>query len=167
MRWRVTLLITDRLTRCFAESEHRYKELLAAVTSYRYTVYLDNGLPVLTEHTPGCLATTGYAAEEYAADPYLWINMVHPEDRPAVRAYVSQVQRHESASPLEHRILHKNGSIRWMRNTIVPHLNNTGALIRYDGLVEDITDRKCAEQRFRQLLEAAPDAMVIVDKLER
>ncbi|MHC4177784.1 MAG: PAS domain S-box protein, partial [Planctomycetota bacterium] len=145
-------------------SERRYRELLAAVTSYRYSVNLEDGLPVSTEHTPGCLATTGYSPEEYASDPYLWINMVHPEDRQAVRAQVSEVLRHERVFPLEHRILHKDGRTRWVRSTIVPHSDDTGVLRRYDGLVEDITDRKHTEQRFRQLLESAPDAMVIVDR---
>jgi PAS domain S-box-containing protein len=146
------------------KSERRYRDLLAAVTSYRYSVNLESGLPVSTEHTLGCLATTGYSPEEYASDPYLWIDMVHPEDRDAVRAMISRILRNENASPLEHRILHKDGRIRWVRSTVVPHPDDTGVLRRYDGLVEDITDRKQTEQRFRQLLESAPDAMVIVDQ---
>jgi len=144
------------------DSERRYRELLAAVTSYRYSVNLKDGVPVSTEHTPGCLATTGYSPEEYDSDPYLWINMVHPEDRQAVRDQISRVLRYGRVSPLEHRLLHKDGRIRWVRSTVVPHSEDTGALTRYDGLVEDITDRKHTEQRFRQLLESAPDAMVIV-----
>ena len=146
------------------DSERRYRELLAAVTSYRYSVNLKDGVPVSTEHTPGCLATTGYSPGEYVSDPFLWINMVHPEDRQAVRNQISKVLQHEDVSPLEHRILHKDGRIRWVRSTVVPHSDDTGALTRYDGLVEDITDRKRTEQRFRQLLESAPDAMVIVDQ---
>ena len=90
--------------------------------------------------------------------------MVHPEDRQAVRARISEVLEHQSVPPLEHRILHKDGRIRWVRSTVVPHYDGTGLLIRYDGLVEDITDRKRTEQRFKQLLESAPDAMVIVDR---
>jgi sigma-B regulation protein RsbU (phosphoserine phosphatase) len=90
--------------------------------------------------------------------------MVHPEDRGAVQAQVSDVLRHGHVSPLEHRILRKDGRIRWVRNTIVPHSDDTGALKRYDGLVEDITERKRTEHRFKQLLESAPDAMVIVDQ---
>jgi len=158
--------ITDakRSEHAFRRSEHRYQELLAAVTSCRYSVSLKNGLPVSTEHTLGCQATTGYSPEEYAADPYLWINMVHPEDRQTVRDQVAHVLRREHASPLEHRILHKDGRIRWVRNTVVPHSDNSGLLAKYDGLVEDITDRKRTEQRFKQLLESAPDAMVIVDE---
>ena len=33
----------------------------------------------------------------------------------------------------------------------------------YSAAVRDVSDRKAAEQRFRELLESAPDAMVIVD----
>jgi sigma-B regulation protein RsbU (phosphoserine phosphatase) len=144
-------------------SEHRYQELLAAVTSYHYSVNFEDGLPASTEHTPGCLATTGYSPEEYASDPNLWIDMVHAEDRQAVRGQISDVLRNECVPPLEHRILHKDGRIRWVRNTVVAHFDDGGVLTRYDGLIEDITDRKRTEQRFKRLLESAPDAMVVVD----
>ena len=51
-------------------SEHRYSELLSAVTAYRYTVDVQNGVPVSTTHSPGCTGTTGYTPEEYSAAPF-------------------------------------------------------------------------------------------------
>jgi signal transduction histidine kinase len=48
---------------------------------------------------------------------------------------------------LEHRIIHKNGSVRWIRNTTVPRKDAHGRLTAYDGLVYDITERKQAEER--------------------
>ena len=137
--------------------------MLAAVTSYRYSVQVRDGLPLATEHSQGCLATTGYAPHEYAADPDLWINMVHPEDRELVRGHVARVLRAERVPPLEHRIVRKDGVVRWIRDTIVSHEDERRHLLRYDGLVEDITDRKQAEERCKRLLESAPDAMVVVD----
>jgi sigma-B regulation protein RsbU (phosphoserine phosphatase) len=110
------------------------------------------------------LAATGYSPEEYAADPYLWMNMVHPEDQEIVRRLISATLRRERPSGAEHRIRRKDGKIRWVRSTIVPYYDDAGALVRYDGLVEDITERKRAEQRFGRLLESAPDAMVAVDQ---
>ena len=148
-------------------SERRYSELLSAVTSYRYTVHVRNGVPVSTTHSPGCTATTGYTPEEFEQDPFLWIEMVHPEDREGVRQHVARVMRNEAMPPVEHRILHKNGAIRWVRDTIVRHCDESGALVRYDGLVEDISERRQADERLRSVLESAPDAMVLVDQQGR
>jgi signal transduction histidine kinase len=60
---------------------------------------------------------------------------------------------------LEHRILHKSGSIRWIRNTPVPRKDEAGRLVGYDGLVSDITEHKRAEEELQatqlQLIHAA------------
>jgi PAS domain S-box-containing protein len=144
-------------------SEERYRELLTAVTSYRYSVTLERGVATSTEHTPGCLAATGYGPEEYAADPFLWINMVHPDDRDTVRQHVARVLAGEQVPPSEHRIVRKDGAVRWIRDTIISHFDDSGALVRYDGLVEDVTERKRVERRVGRVLESAPDAMILVD----
>ena len=145
-------------------SERRYSELLSAVTAYRYSVEIENGVPVSTDHSPGCTATTGYTPEDYSSHPSLWIDMVHPEDRERVRQHVARVMRNEAVPPIEHRILHKSGAIRWVRDTIVRHYDESGALVRYDGLIEDISERRRAEERLRSVLESAPDAMILVNK---
>ena len=153
-----------KLEATLQEYERRYAELLAAVNAYTYTVMLEDGVPVSTEHSPACKAITGYAPEEYAEDTSLWMNMIHPEDQNAVRDHLSEVLDRKISSPIEHRIFHKNGSIRWVRDTIVCHLDPEGNLVQYDGLVEDITECKRAERRLRQILESAPDAMILVDR---
>jgi CheY-like chemotaxis protein len=66
------------------ENEQRYRQLLAPVTDYLYSVRIEDGRPTATSHGPGCKRVTGYTPEEYASDPLLWIDMVHPEDRAGV-----------------------------------------------------------------------------------
>jgi sigma-B regulation protein RsbU (phosphoserine phosphatase) len=144
-------------------SERRCRQLLEAVTSYTYSLEIREGVPQSTVHSAGCLAATGYSPEDFAADPYLWINMVHPDDRELVRRHAARVLAESDGGPIEHRILHRNGSTRWVRHKVVSCRDGSGRLVRNDGVVEDITERKVAEERFRLLVESTPDAMVVVD----
>ena len=52
----------------------------------------------------------------------------------------------QNVSPIEHRLFRRDGSVVWVRNTMVPYHDEKGRLIRYDGLIEDITERKHAEE---------------------
>jgi PAS domain S-box-containing protein len=146
-----------RAERALLESEKRYRRLVESVTNYIYTVQVEAGRPVSTTHGPGCVSVTGYTAEEYHADPHLWYSMIHAEDRCMVEKQVRKILLGEDAPPLEHRIIHKDGSVRWIRNTIVPKFDDRGRLAAYDGLVVDITARKQAEEtikRYNSELEA-------------
>ncbi|MDH4161860.1 MAG: PAS domain S-box protein [Nitrospirota bacterium] len=138
------------LAAALEQSEARYARLLASVTDYTYTLRIEQGRPVSSAHSPGCAAVTGYTSEEYAADPHLWYRMIYESDRDAVIGMSEQVYAGQSPPPLEHRIIHKNGSIRWIKNTPVPRYDAAGRLAACDGLVSDITDRKIAEAKLQQ-----------------
>lgn len=133
----------------FAERERRYQELLAAITSYTYSVKLENGIPISTEHSKSCLSVTGYSPEDYRWDPYLWFRMVHPDDRERVQKHVAAILRGEPVTAIEHRVVRRDGVMRWFRNTIVPHWDGK-SLVRYDGLVEDVTERRLAEHALQE-----------------
>ncbi|MBP7275176.1 MAG: PAS domain S-box protein [Kiritimatiellae bacterium] len=148
-------------------SEQRYRRLFESVTSYVYSVAIRDGQPVSTRHGAGCEAVTGYQPEDYENRPYLWIDMVHSEDRDAVIRQTASVARGEDPPPIEHRIIHRSGNVRWVRNTVVAHRDAEGRLISYDGIVQDITERQSAladklnaqreamEAQQRELLERA------------
>ncbi|HZR16858.1 MAG TPA: ATP-binding protein [Verrucomicrobiae bacterium] len=129
------------------ESERRYKRLLASVTDYVYAVTVEEGRAISTVHGPGCEAVTGYTSEEFERDQQLWYRMIQEEDRPAVLEQAERISKGQEPPPLEHRIIHKDGSVRWIRNTTVPRKDAQGRLVAYDGLVYDITERKEAEER--------------------
>src|SRR6266853_717737 len=129
------------------ESEQRYKRLLASVTDYVYSVTVEDGRAVSTFHGPGCEAVTGYTSDEFEQNQQLWYRMIREEDRPAVLEQAEHILKGQETPPLEHRIIHKDRSVRWIRNTTVPRKDAQGRLVAYDGLVYDITERKQAEER--------------------
>ena len=140
-----------RLAEALKDSEARYRRITDTLTDYIYTVYLKNGNAVETRHGAGCLAVTGYSEEEFAADPHLWFRMVVEEDRRAVLEQARRVMAGEEAPAIEHRILRKDGMQRWVRNTPVVRRDAEGILLSYDGLMQDITERKRAEYAIRKL----------------
>src|SRR5262245_25216751 len=149
------------------ESEDRYKRLLSSVTDYVYAVTVENGRAVSTFHGPGCEAVTGYTSDEFERDQQLWYRMIQEEDRPAVLEQTDRILKGEEPPPLEHRINHKNGGVRWIRNTTVPRKDAQGRLVAYDGLVYDITERKLAEERLtRAAAELAANEAVLKRTLE-
>jgi PAS domain S-box-containing protein len=135
------------------ESESRYRRITESLTDYQYTVRIKNGRAVETTQSPACKTVTGYTAQELAADPYLWFCMVAPEDRERVGLRLQQALAGEEIPPIEHRILRKDGETRWVRDTIILHKDASGNLVRYDGVIKDITERKRAEEEREKLQE--------------
>ncbi len=149
----IILDITNRkkAEKALKESEERHKKFVNSVTDYIYTVKIESGRTVATSHSPGCLAVTGYAPEEYASNPHLWHQMVHEEDRNSVAEQTAKILSGEAVPPFIHRIIHKDASVRWVKNTPVLRYDENGNLIAYDGLVSDITELKKLEDQLRHI----------------
>lgn len=135
------------------KSEERYRRITEAITDYIYTVRVEERRPVETTHSEACFAVTGYTKYEFAADPYLWIRMVAVEDHDLVRQQIEQVLSGHFPQPIEHRIIRKDGVLRWVESTVVPHHDLNGSLISYDGIVRDVTERKKAVEEREKLEE--------------
>jgi PAS domain S-box-containing protein len=137
--------------RALQKSEQRYKQLLGSVTDYIYTLHVSQGRVVSTTHSASCVSVTGYTSAEYVTDPYLWYKMVYEDDRAMVTAHASQVVAGKVVAPIEHRIIHKSGTIRWIRNTPVPRYDAAGTMVACDGLITDITAQRLAQEEVRTL----------------
>ncbi|HBF33495.1 TPA: hypothetical protein DDW35_02905 [Candidatus Sumerlaeota bacterium] len=153
------------------ESEARYRRITETITDYIYTVRVENGVVVATEHGPGCINITGYSGEEFAADAYLWLKIVVQEDRDSVLAQGQRALADQETAPLEHRIIRKDGMLRWIRNAVLRRHNADGNLVGYDGLIQDVTERRLAEQalrlseeQYRAIVENTPD---IISRFDR
>lgn len=137
--------------RALKESEERYKKMVGAVTAYTYSVDLSHAGAITTRHSIGCIPTTGYNPEDYKSDPYLWYKMICPDDKMIVENSIKEILAGHKIPPIEHRMVRRDGKVVWVRNTVVPYYGSDERLVRYDGLIEDITERKLAEEKIQNL----------------
>jgi PAS domain S-box-containing protein len=133
-----------------AASEDRYRRITETVTDYVFTVAVEPDGSLSTQHGPASVAVTGYSPEEFSASPSLWLEMVVPDDRERVLAQVDDLIKSGRARPIEHRIVRKDGIVRFVRSTPVPHYGSDGSLLGYDGLLQDITERRALEEQLVQ-----------------
>ncbi|MFO7775143.1 MAG: PAS domain S-box protein, partial [Candidatus Hydrogenedentota bacterium] len=152
------------------QSEQRYRRITQTIHSYVYTVRIEDGDPVEIKHGPGCQAITGYDETEFEADPFLWLRIIVDADRRKVIQQVRAVFSGAHPPAIEYRIIRKDGETRWVRNTYVPQYNAHGVLVAYDGLIQDITERKQAEQaltaseeKYRAIVQQMSDGMYLHD----
>ena len=167
--------VTDRkrAEEAIKVNEERYRRLMESTIDYIYTVRFENGLPIETIHGHGCEAVTGHSCEEYKADPHLWYKMIYKDDRDKVVDMSQSVVHGLEVEPIEHRIYHPDGTIRWLQNTVVIKKDVSGQLISYDGLVVDITARKKVEEalresetRFSTVFQLSPIGIALVRKAD-
>ncbi|MBI2203710.1 MAG: PAS domain S-box protein [Candidatus Rokubacteria bacterium] len=103
----------------------------------------------------------GYTAAEMIGSSVL---RLVPADRLAdVQRLLERVEAGERFEHLETERLRKDGRLIQVAVTVTPVRDDAGRVTGICRLVRDITARKRTEARFQSLLEAAPDAIVIVD----
>jgi PAS domain S-box-containing protein len=92
------------------------------------------------------------------------LGAIHPNDRARVTAEVARMQQAGSSYEGEFRVVDPGGSERWVLTRGRASKEASGATGRRMGVVLDITERKQAEESSRQILEAAPNGMILVDR---
>ena len=108
---------------------------------------------------PGLKSLLGFDDREISTRPDDWGSRVHPQDLAVASAGVKNcVDGITDTYEIEHRMLHKDGSVKWMlsRGTALRSANKS--LRRLVGTKVDITERKLAEEGIREhqaILEAS------------
>ncbi len=101
----------------------------------------------------------GYTAEELRA--LTWVDVTHEDDRPMNRQMAIELWSGESPHiQYEKRYRRKDGSVIWVRNT-VSLAPGTGQMPRFAmAIVEDITERKRAEEALHVLLQTLEERVL-------
>jgi PAS domain S-box-containing protein len=138
----------ERAEEALRESEEKYR-----LVSENIPVTVYSALP--DEHSTSLFLSgrmeelTGYPSEQFLKDPQLWAAVVHPDDRECVWEKIEEHRRNKCALDVEYRIVTKDGVIKWIRDRATPMIDQKGEIIRIDGFMEDITERRHLEEQIR------------------
>ncbi len=89
---------------------------------------------------------------------------VHPDDVKKLEMGIELSLSGKKEISLDFRVILDDKSIRHMRMFAKVQANENGKVVRIVGTNMDITSFVKADEKFKNLLEAAPDAMIIVNK---
>jgi PAS domain S-box-containing protein len=136
------LALVDERTQALSGSEKKFRQLAENIHEVFWMMDPQSG--GLLYISPAFDQLWGLPASAAQENPAVWFASIHIDDR-AAAAEVRARQRAGEIIDCEYRVVNGD-SIRWVWDHAFPVHDSTGCLDRIVGVVEDITQRKEAEQ---------------------
>ena len=117
--------------------------------------------------SPAFQSITGYGEDELLGRDSL--ELIFPEDKERVRENTMKLLKGERISPYQFRVTHKNGSVKWVMESVV-NIRYSGRWATLGNFI-DITERKQEEEalqvernKLQSLIDAMSDAFNVIDR---
>jgi PAS domain S-box-containing protein len=140
----------------YGELETRFRTLVEQIPAIVYVWSVRGSLDEVVEEfvSPQIEEVLGFRSEEWMANPRLWFDTLHPDDRDEVISETSRSFEAGEPFKMEYRVLAKDGRVVWLHDVAsVVSRDDQGRATRYQGVQLDITARKEAEHAQRQVVE--------------
>jgi len=115
----------------------------------------------------------GYRPDELAPHAGLWLDLVHPDERPGIDAFMAALaaERRESYA-IEFRLRHRDGHYVPVLSRGFVRRDSTGKPLRISGTNTDLSERKRAERHIYELayfdqLTGLPNRRLLIEELDK
>ncbi|HCK65267.1 MAG TPA: hypothetical protein DHW49_03300 [Anaerolineae bacterium] len=150
------------------QAEEKYRVMVEQSPLVMYMDQIDE-LATSFYISPQVEKMLGYTPTEVLSDPKLWHRLIFPEDhKRAMDAVHKTVETGKAVE--EYRMTHRDGRVIWIRDTSVLICDKEGKPQFVQGFMEDVTERKLAEERvklnesrFRAMIENGLDFISLLD----
>jgi PAS domain S-box-containing protein len=135
-----------------AASEQHWRDFAENIPGAVYVCELTSPWQ-MTFVSRGVDVLTGWTAEEFLSGRAQWPAIILAADQPRLDEVVALAIAGRTSFALEYRILHRDGSERWIHALGRPLYDASGRPLRLEGNLFDITPLKASEHALRQLTE--------------
>ncbi|MFL6060013.1 MAG: response regulator [Marmoricola sp.] len=115
----------------------------------------------------------GHEPQAFNASYERFLGAIHPDDRERIQAVHQQAYATGEPYHMVERIMRPDGEVRYLSSNGEVVMDATGTPVRMRGTCIDISERVLAEQarehdraRFRALVDASPEAILLVDRTD-
>src|SRR5881396_1083856 len=153
----------DITKRKIAEEELRESEARfhTVADSAPVLIWMSGPDKLCTFFNKGWLDFTGRTMEQELGKG--WTEGVHADDLDHCLEVYGNSFNARQPFTMEYRLRRNDGEYRWLLDNGTPRFASDGAFLGYIGSCIGITERKLAEEKFRLVIDAAPNAMIMVD----
>ncbi len=96
----------------------------------------------------------GYTIEDFISEKVLYGDIIHPDDLKKVEEGLEKrIMAGGRDFNMEYRIRTKTGDIRWVNERTFIQRNEEGEVSYFQGIVQDVSDRKRSEEALKKALE--------------
>lgn len=152
------------------ESEHRFRTVADYTYNWEYWRLPDGSFAYIS---PSAERITGYSPQEFTENDSLEYDIVHSEDREMYRSHIKADFEFES-DELKYRILHRDGSIRWIHHICTAMRSKGGAFLGIRASNWDITEQMVLEKQkeenqriFRLLIDNIGEFFFLIESEAR
>lgn len=150
------------LRRHLNETESRFQSLVANVPGVTFRASAETWTMLFMSSEMETLS--GYSADRFVGEngkPFE--SIMHPDDVMALRTCIGGAIEKRENFNIEYRIIHRDGTIKWVYEKGLGIFDSSGKLLYLDGVIVDISDIRSLKTYLQSIIDSMASLIVGVD----
>ncbi|MCC5826425.1 PAS domain-containing protein, partial [Alkalimonas sp.] len=150
------LTLEMEVRQALQQSRDQFQTLVANIPGITYRCLADEHWTMV--YMSGSIdPLSGYPASDFIQNKVRsYASVIHPEDASRLEDEIAKAVAEKNSWLLQYRVLHKDGSVRYVEERGMGEYHQDGSLRYLDGFILDVTNEKTLKRQLLKLAEQLP-----------